>query len=201
MIFLKATNIEKSFNKVSVLNIIDFSVNQGDIVHISGGNGSGKSTLLKILSKLMKPDRGNIEYASQLKVGSFIENPSFLEDETAMYNLRFLYNLTNERNDKVIEEWLKYFDLDPNSKKSIKHYSVGMRQKVAIIQAVMEDQNLILLDEPARGLDEESITRFEELINRLSSENKTVIICSHDNLENINYNKSFVLKDGTLHNV
>lgn len=94
MISLK--NVSKDFNNTNVLNDINLTINEGELVRIVGSNGCGKTTLLKIIAGLLKADGGNITYGEGCNIGAVIENPSFIENETLLYNLKFLYNLKSK---------------------------------------------------------------------------------------------------------
>lgn len=199
---LRVNSISKSFKNNNILKNVTFDVTKGELIHIKGTNGSGKSTLLKIIAGLLEPDGGKVELDSNVKIGALIENPNFIESESMAYNLKFLYSLMNHY-DKNAEENLiglvKRFSLDFYSKSNIKKYSLGMRQKVGIIQAVMEDQNLILFDEPTRGLDKDSIITFNQLLEELVKDEKSIIICAHDGVENIKFTHEYELKDGKIY--
>ncbi len=195
---LQIHNLTKSFHQNEVLKHLDFHVEKGDLIYIHGINGSGKSTLFKLICDILKPDEGTIHINPKAHIGALIENPGFLENETLYYNLKFLASLKNNYNKDVIENLCNQLQLDPHSRLKMKNYSVGMRQKVGIIQAVMEDQNFILLDEPTRGLDQESIHIFTQLINQYHNQGKTIIIASHDYVQDIQYNKIFHLDQGQL---
>lgn len=197
---LKITGIKKSFGRKSVLKNVSMIAKPGQLIHISGINGSGKSTIFKIVTGLLEADSGKVELDHGDVIGALIENPSFLEYESAMTNLHFLANLNHRFNEKRVRNLLQQFELDPDDSQAIAKYSVGMRQKVGIIQAVMEEQNIILLDEPTRGIDQESIGQFLTLLNRLKRENKTVIIASHDQIDEINYDQDLTLQNGILLN-
>lgn len=197
---LKITGIKKSFGRKSVLKNVSMIAKPGQLIHISGINGSGKSTIFKIVTGLLEADSGKVELDHGDVIGALIENPSFLEYESAMTNLHFLANLNHRFNEKRVRSLLQQFELDPDDSQAIAKYSVGMRQKVGIIQAVMEEQNIILLDEPTRGIDQESIGQFLTLLNRLKQENKTVIIASHDQIDEINYDQDLTLQSGILLN-
>lgn len=197
---LKITGIKKSFGRKSVLKNVSMIAKPGQLIHISGINGSGKSTIFKIVTGLLEADSGKVELDHGDVIGALIENPSFLEYESAMTNLHFLANLNYRFNEKRVRNLLQQFELDPDDSQAIAKYSVGMRQKVGIIQAVMEEQNIILLDEPTRGIDQESIGQFLTLLNRLKQENKTVIIASHDQIDEINYDQDLTLQNGILLN-
>ena len=163
-------HIKKSFKGQCILKDISFSIKEGEIIRISGSNGCGKSTLLKIAVGLLEADEGNVFYEKyEDSIGALIENPSFIENESAMYNLKFLYNLKNKFDLEKVKALMKDFLLDPLSTIPVKKYSVGMRQKLGIIQAIMEDQKIIFLDEPTRGLDDNSVDYLMYFKNYIGS--------------------------------
>ncbi len=178
MIELK--NISKKFGKHTIFENVNLKIKEGQLIHLQGINGSGKSTLFKIICDIMEPTSGEVVKRKDLHIGAVIENSGFIENENLEFNLKYLYNLKNKFNEQKVKKLCSNFHLDLYSKEKLKNYSVGMRQKVAIIQAVMEDQALILLDEPTRGIDQEGIISFYELLKLLKEENKTIIIASHD---------------------
>ena len=196
MICLK--NVSKEFNKTKVLSDINLNIDEGQLIRIVGNNGCGKTTLLKILAGILKADDGDITYSEDCNIGAVIENPSFIENESLLYNLKFLYNLKNKFSYDICEKYCDLFSLYLNSKIAIKKYSLGMRQKAAIIQSVMENQNVILLDEPTRGLDNDSMNQFDNLIKELKQEGKTIIICAHDGVENIAFDRVLEIKKGKI---
>lgn len=195
---LKVKNIKKNFKGNEVLKGINLEVNECELVHIKGINGSGKSTLLKIIAGLMQQDEGEITFGDNVSLGALIENPNFIENETAVYNLKFLYDLKNTYDEANVKLLFQRLQLDYKLNIPIKKYSVGMRQKVGIIQAIMENQNLILFDEPTRGLDEESIYAFNDIISSLIKQKKSVIICAHDGVSDIPFTHRYELKNGLL---
>ena len=196
MINLK--KVQKKFNNNYVLEDINLSINKGELIYIHGINGCGKSTLFKIICDILEIDSGIITIDEDTHIGALIENPAFLERDTIKYNLKYLADFNDNYDEQKIRELCQLFHLDFDSRTKMKNYSLGMRQKVGIIQAVMENQNLILLDEPTRGLDEESIESFYTLINKLVSEGKSVIIASHDKYEELKFTSSYQLKKGRL---
>lgn len=193
-------NLSKSFHHHIILSQLQFDVQKGDLVYIHGINGSGKSTLFKLICHILQPDEGKIELDSDAHIGALIENPGFLENETLAYNLHFLASLKHHYHEEKIKELCELFQLDFGSRLKLKNFSLGMRQKAGIIQAFMEDQNLILLDEPTRGLDKASVDVFCQLINQFHEEGKTIIIAAHEYLDAIHYNHIYQLIDGQLHN-
>ena len=195
---LELRQIKKSFGQKLVLKNVSLLAKPGELIHISGINGSGKSTIFKIITGLLKADSGEIRLGENDVVGALIENPDFLEYESAMSNLHFLANLNKRFNEKIVRDLLRYFMLDPDDPEPIAKYSVGMRQKVGIIQAVMENQNVILLDEPTRGIDQESISLFVALLKKLKQQNKIVVVASHDQINELKYDRFFILRQGIL---
>lgn len=195
---LELRQIKKSFGQKLVLKKVSLLAKPGELIHISGINGSGKSTIFKIITDLLKADSGEIRLGENDVVGALIENPDFLEYESAMSNLHFLANLNKRFNEKIVRDLLRHFMLDPDDPEPIAKYSVGMRQKVGIIQAVMENQNIILLDEPTRGIDQESISLFVALLKKLKQQNKIVIVASHDQINELKYDRLFILRQGIL---
>lgn len=195
---LEVNHIAKSFKGNTVLTDVSLQVKAGQLIHISGANGSGKSTLFKIITKLLEPDHGSVRIGKDDVIGALIENPGFLEFESMMTNLKFLANLNNRFDQSYTLQLVKQFGLNPTNRQAISKYSVGMRQKVGIIQAVMEHQSLILLDEPTRGLDKASIEQFIVLIDALINDGKSVMIASHDDVPGLMYDLALRLEDGRL---
>ena len=195
---LELKQIKKSFGQKLVLKNVSLLAKPGELIHISGINGSGKSTIFKIITGLLKADSGEIRLGENDVVGALIENPDFLEYESAMTNLHFLANLNKRFNEKIVRDLLRHFMLDPDDPEPIAKYSVGMRQEVGIIQAVMENQNVILLDEPTRGIDQESISLFVALLKKLKQQNKIVVVASHDQINELKYDRFFILRQGIL---
>lgn len=196
---LKLKNISKKFGNHIIFEDVSLEFKKGDLVHFYGVNGSGKSTLFKIIGDIMSPDKGKVEIEEGKRVGAVIENPGFIENETILYNLKYLYSLLNkydEESEKHIQELCQKFNLDLYNPDKMKDYSVGMRQKTAIIQAIMENQDIILLDEPTRGLDQDGVEEFFKIIQDYSKKkDKIIIIASHDLMDKLPYNKQLVIED------
>lgn len=195
---LKVSHVKKSFKKLAVLKDISLETQDGELIHISGVNGCGKSTLFKIIVGILKADSGEIHTDKDDYLGALIENPGFIEYETAWDNLIFLGHFNHRFQPEKTRDLLKAFDLDPDNPQAVGNYSVGMRQKLGITQAVMEGQNIILLDEPTRGIDKEGVQQFVNLLEQLRRENKTVIVASHDEIPGLVYDRRLRMKDGIL---
>ncbi|MDR1472945.1 MAG: ABC transporter ATP-binding protein [Lactobacillales bacterium] len=195
---LELKNIQKTFKKQSILEDINLLVHKEELIHIIGSNGSGKSTIFKIICDIMEPDIGEVIINEQTQIGALIENPSFIEDTNVKRNLRFLGSIKKQYNESLVKQLMQRFELDYDSRVKLGKYSVGMRQKVGIIQAIMENQNLILLDEPTRGLDKKSLIELKQVISELIAEKKTVVIASHDNLSELKFDTRYMLEEGRL---
>lgn len=196
---LDIQDLSKAFQKQSVLNHLSFHVEDGELIYIHGINGSGKSTLFKIICGILEMDEGVMNLSSHAHIGALIENPGFLDSETLDYNLHFLSSLQKNDNQERIESLCQQFHLDLHSRSTLKNYSLGMRQKAGIIQAIMEDQNFILLDEPTRGLDQEAIETFCNIMTQLHNEGKTIIIAAHDFLKDLSFDHIYCLEHGHLY--
>lgn len=195
---IQLSSISKTFNQRLILNQIDFQAESGKLIHIVGGNGSGKSTIFKIICQIIEPDSGTVFLSDDVNLGALIENPSFIEDRSIKANLSFLGKIKNQFNEERVVNLVSRLGLDYDNKLKLSKYSLGMRQKVGIIQAIMENQNVILLDEPTRGLDKEALAEFNKIIGELIEESKTIIIASHDNLADLQFDEYYSLEEGRL---
>ena len=182
-------NISKSFDKGLVLNNINLSFESGKVYGLKGRNGSGKTMLLRAISGLILPDKGTIKIDDKIlgddlsfppSVGVLIENPGYIPELSGKENLKNIADIKGVISDKEINEMMKYFDLEPESKKPVKKYSLGMKQKLGLCMAFMEDPELILLDEPMNALDEKAVNDLKDLILKKEKEGKLIIIASHD---------------------
>ena len=195
---LEIKGLVKKFTDNVVLNKLDMNVYKGDVIYIYGSNGCGKSTLLKVIAGLLKADEGTVNINKDIDIGALIENPEFSNYSTIRQNLEYLYNLKHCFDEEKVASLCKMFDLNLYDKKIIKKYSIGMKQKMGIIQAFMENQNLILLDEPTRGLDEKSVQTYVAMMKKLVFDEKTIIVTSHDFLD-IGFTKIYALEAGKLY--
>ena len=150
------------------------------------------------LYSLLDIDSGSVEIDSNYYIGALIENPEFSDFSNIKENLLFLGNLRSKLNIKELENLCRDFHLDLNDKKLLRNYSVGMKQKMGIIQAIMENQDILIFDEPTRGLDDYSIEVFIKKMKDLIEKGKTVIIASHDFVD-IGYSRFITMKNGKLY--
>lgn len=195
---LKIEHLNKKFGKKEVLQDVSLTLSPGERIHIIGKNGSGKSTIFKIITGILKQNGGTVEIGTDDVIGALIENPSFLEYESGLENLKFLAELNHNYDEKLVKDLMEEFSLDSEDSQSVSRYSIGMRQKLGIIQAIMENQNIILLDEPTRGIDKEGIETFVKILGQLKEQKRAVIIASHDDIPNLVYDRELKLKDGVL---
>lgn len=176
----------KTFKDVTVLKNINISFERGKIHCIIGRNGSGKTVLFKAICGFIKLDSGTI-LINQTKVkptraqdiGIIIEEPGFIDGLNGFKNLQLLASIKRKLTDNEIKEAIEEVGLDPNQKKHVGKYSLGMRQRLAIAQAIMEKPKLLVLDEPMNGLDKFGVIEMRQLFKRLNQRGITIILSSH----------------------
>lgn len=170
-------NVTKRFKQETVLDGISLEVEQGSICGIVGRNGSGKTVLFKCICGLMETDEGKI-CVDRKKIGAVIEKPGFLKQYSGYKNLQILSALSGKKID--INEVLKIVGLENARNKKVGKYSMGMKQRLGIAQALMEDQKILILDEPMNGLDNKGVENMRELFLQLKNQGKTFLIASHN---------------------
>lgn len=185
---IKLENVSKRFKNENVLKGISYSFESGKIYSIVGRNGSGKSVLLKIIAGLYLQDKGNVLFDNKNynmineipnNLGIVIEQPSFINDLTGLENLKLLASIRNVATERDIVESLEIVNLKDDMNKKYSKYSLGMRQKLSIAQAIMEQQKVILLDEPFNGIDRQSVVAIKEYLKKVKNEDKLIIITTH----------------------
>lgn len=181
MIVLSTKNLTKTFNDKEVVKNVSFEIEEQTITGIIGRNGCGKTVLLKMLAGLYIPTSGSINYHGfeVIKDYGVLIDTGFLDNESGFNNLKLLAILKNELNDDQIKEIMNYVKLDPYNKTKYKNYSTGMKQKLKLAQAIMENPKILILDEPFNGLDKESVKFFREKLKELKNAGKTIILTSH----------------------
>ncbi|KNZ40336.1 lantibiotic protection ABC transporter ATP-binding protein [Acetobacterium bakii] len=182
---LETRHLTKQFKAQKVVNDLSIGVKENSIYGLLGPNGAGKSTLLKMITGLLKPTQGNIlfqgaawERRNLSKIGALIENPGIYPNLTAMENLGLactLYELPRSR----AEEVLAIIGLENPGKKKVRNFSMGMKQRLGIGMAIINNPKLLILDEPTNGLDPLGIEELRELIRSFPSKGMTVILSSH----------------------
>ena len=186
---LEIENYSKTINKRIILDNINLTFRSGNVYGFYGRNGSGKTMLFRALTTLIYPTKGDVKVdgKSILKeefdlsqIGILIENPGFYPHLTGFENLEMLYRLNNEKNDKHIYDVLKSVGLDYAGDKKYKEYSLGMKQRLRIAQAIMENPDILILDEPMNGLDNQGVEEVRGILLNLRDEGKAIILASHN---------------------
>ena len=186
---IEVQNVVKRFRDQVVLKNVSISFEKGKIHGIVGRNGSGKTVLFKCICGLMHPEEGVIlvngkrvgrDVDMPEDIGAIIEAPGFLPNYSGYKNLRFLANIRRKIGKEEILNVLKTVGLDPESRKHVGKYSLGMRQRLGIAQAIMEDPEILILDEPMNGLDNAGVQDIRALLLELKAQEKTILLASHN---------------------
>lgn len=201
-------NISKIINGEYILSNVSMDMQSGKIYGIVGKNGSGKSMLFRAVADLIHLDEGTVYLNGkavehglprEVRLGLILENVNLHMDLTAMENLVFLAKINGYISEGQIREALRRVGLDPENKKKVKTYSLGMRQKLIIAQAVMEQPDILLLDEPTNALDAASVQNFYEIIKEEAKRGAVILVASH-NQSDIDglCDEVFYMEDGVL---
>ena len=193
--FIQVNDIVLRFKKDILLDHVSYQCEQGKIHGIVGRNGSGKTLLMKCICGFIRPNEGHI-YVRDKEIGKdidftpdtgiIIETPGFIPYYSGYRNLKVLAAINNRISRKDIENAMYQVGLDPTMKKRVATYSLGMRLRLGIAQAIMEDPSLIILDEPFNGLDKHGVEEMREYFLSLKKKGKTILLTSH-NTEDIEY--------------
>ncbi|MEW5596823.1 ATP-binding cassette domain-containing protein [Peribacillus frigoritolerans] len=194
MAIISLKNVSKNYKGLTLFDGVDLNVEKGKIYGIVGPNGSGKSVLFKMICGFVFPDNGTISVEG-VEIGKskrfpdnfgiIIDRPGYIANKTGFQNLKELALIRGKINDEKIAKTMEIVGLQPQAKQKVKNYSLGMKQKLAIAQAIMEDQQMLILDEAFNALDAESVNRIRNLLLSFKDEGRTIIITSH-NQEDIN---------------
>lgn len=172
-----------------LLDNVSLKLEEGTITGLVGNNGSGKTVLMKCICGFMKPTSGQImvddkqvgkEVDHPVSTGIILENPGFVMFETGFQNLKQLANLKGEIGSDVIRDTMQKCGLDPKLKLPVRKYSLGMRQRLGIAQAIMENQKNLILDEPMNGLDKNGVEDMRKLFAWLKKQGKIILMASHN---------------------
>lgn len=188
-IVIRVEGVYKRFGTDTVLKDVSRSFERGRIHGIVGNNGSGKTVLMKCICGFLIPDDGSITVNGERvgvdvdfprDMGLIIETPGFLPNVTGLKNLEILASLNKKIGLEGIAASIRRVGLDPLMKKPVGKYSLGMRQRLGIAQAIMEDPTLLILDEPLNGLDKHGVREMRQLIKGLKEQGKTILLASHN---------------------
>ena len=187
---LKCIKLEKKVKDKILVQDISFSVNQGEVVGLVGPNGAGKTTIIKLILGLVKITKGNV-YINGLdieknfvkaieKVGAIVENPDLYMYLSGYDNLKITANNYKNISKERINEVIKIVGLEKRIKDKVSTYSLGMRQRLGIAEAIINNPQLLILDEPTNGLDVEGIIEIRNLIKELSKKGIAILVSSHN---------------------
>ncbi len=187
-IWIEVNHAYKSFKDNEVLKDISLRCEGGNIYGIIGRNGSGKTVLLKCISGFLKCSKGDIlingkqlgkEIDMLPNAGIIIEEPGYLRRWSAYHNLEFLYSINHKKDKGYLYSVLRKVGLDPKLKRPLGKYSLGMKQRFAIAQAIAEEPEFLILDEPMNGLDKNGVEEMRQLFLKMKSEGKLILLASH----------------------
>jgi len=206
---LECIDINKSFGKKQILNNVSFKIFKGDILGFIGPNGSGKTTTIKCVLGLNKIDSGKViingydikkDFIKAIeKVGAIVDNPDLYIYLSGYNNLKLTTNIYQNIKEDRINEVVSLVKLEKDIKEKVSKYSLGMRQRLAIAQSLINNPNLLILDEPTNGLDPKGTKELRELLISLSKQNTSILISSHNlaELENL-CNKVCIINDAKI---
>ena len=205
---VEVNQVSKYFSRRPVLKDVSLSVEAGSAVGIVGSNGSGKSVLFQTVCGFLTPDGGTIKIRGELlgkkrdfpdNVGVLINSPGFISLNTGLQNLKYLAGIRGVIGERQIRAAMQKVGLDPEDRTKVEQYSLGMKQKLGLAQAIMAGQDILILDEPFNTLDYKTHNDVKEILRVLQAEGKTMLLTSH-NYEDLEAlcNQIYVLDDGNL---
>ena len=186
---VKVEDVSLKVKKHTILNHINVEFEKGKIHGLVGRNGSGKTMLMKCICGFIKVTEGKIEVNQKVirqdidfpeSLGLIIETPGFIPYYSGYRNLKILAEPNKKAGKKEIEEAMELVGLDPSLRRPVGKYSLGMRQRLGIAQAIMENPDVLILDEPFNGLDKDGVEDMRKVFLRLREEGKTIIMASHN---------------------
>ena len=208
---IEVSHVNKNFKNNKVLKDVTLRCESGRIYGLVGHNGSGKTVLFKTICGFLSCDEGTVSVNGKvmgkdkdmlIEAGIIIEDPGFLRNWSAYHNLEFLYTIRNRPDKSYLHSVLNTVGLDPKLKRPVGKFSLGMRQRLALAQAIMEDPPILILDEPMNGLDKNGVAEIRELLLKMKNENKLIILASH-NREDIEIlcDEVYEMEDGILRKI
>ena len=190
--YIKITDVHKTIKKAPILRDLNVEFTGGKVYGLRGKNGSGKTMLMRAICGLITPDSGIIDIDGKIlgkdisfpeSIGVLIENPAFIGNYTGLKNLKVLASIQNRIGDEQIRKALEDIGLDPDDKRTYRKYSLGMKQKLGIAAAVMENPDIIILDEPINALDDVSVEKVHDILEEQKKRGAVIIIACHDKEE------------------
>ncbi|MGM0860398.1 MAG: ABC transporter ATP-binding protein [Bacillota bacterium] len=187
--YIECKHMVKKLKGNHVLNDISFSIKENEFVVLRGHNGSGKTMILRAIAGLLTLTKGEVSVNGLVigrdtdfseHTGLLIEYPSFIPVYSGLQNLKFLASIKKKVSVEEIKEVIRKVGLDPEDKRKVKRYSLGMKQRLGIAQAIMEKPNLLLLDEPTNALDKKGINLILDILKSEKENGTTIVVASHD---------------------
>ena len=177
--YIQLTNVSKKIKSNDILKDINLRMESGKIYGFKGKNGCGKTMLMRAISGLIKV-KGTVDIKFPPSIGLLIENPSFINNYTAFENLKTLASIRRRIDDNRIRETLTEIGLDPDDKRTFHKFSLGMKQRLGIAAAIMENPDIIILDEPINALDDTGTEQIRDILIRHRERGALIIIACHD---------------------
>ncbi|MBL1227831.1 ATP-binding cassette domain-containing protein [Enterococcus sp. BWB1-3] len=178
-LLLKTTNLTKKYKNFTALDEVNMSIYEGDIYGFIGKNGAGKTTLIRTITGLIFQTSGSYDYLKKgITVSAVIEAPAIYPDLSAFENLNYAATQKNVKEPDCVNKTLDFVGLNTTGKKKVRDFSLGMRQRLSIGMAIINNPDLLILDEPINGLDPAGIIEMRKMIQRINKELKTTILIS-----------------------
>lgn len=211
MSVIEVKNVVKKWGNNAVLDSVNLTAERSEIIGIIGHNGSGKTVLMKCICGFITPDSGKITVSGKRigrdidipkNIGLIIEAPGFLPNFSGFSNLWQLAKIRGKISKDDVRKVMETVGLNPNEKKHVGKYSLGMRQRLGIAQAIMENPDILILDEPMNGLDKNGVNDMRELFLKLKSDGKTMLVASHNSVDiDVLCDRVFEIEKGNLKQV
>ena len=201
-------HVSLQIKKAKLLSDINLTLHSGKVYGLRGRNGSGKTVLMKCICGFMRPTEGSVSVNGKVihkdmdflpSAGIIIEEPGFFPNYSGFQNLKILAGIQNRITDDKIRQMMEMVGLDATMKKPVGKYSLGMRQRLGIAQAMMEDPDILVLDEPTNGLDEDGVEWFRQFILEQKEKGKLILLASHsrEDIEMLS-DEVYFMEKGTL---
>lgn len=207
-VYIRVENLTKIIKNNTILKDINLNLEEGKIYGFRGKNGSGKTMLFRAICGLIRATEGQVVINNEVlgkdisfprEIGILIENPSFLNELTGYKNLEYLANIKKIIGNKEICSAIESVGLDSKDKRKYKKYSLGMKQRLGIAQAIMESPKIIILDEPTNALDTDGVILLNQILKEYKEKNHIILLANHDKeeLENI-ADEIFLIENGKI---
>lgn len=189
---IQVNGVSLILNKRKILSEITLTLENGSIYGLVGNNGCGKTMLMRCICGFVNPTEGEVIVDGKVVgkdmdylqgAGIILETPGFISHYSGYKNLKLLAGISAKPNRNKIKETMQICGLDPDSRLPVRKYSLGMRQRLAIVQAVMEDQQILILDEPMNGLDRNGVEDIRNLLISLRKKGKLILLTSHNSVD------------------